>query len=234
MRVLTWAEASSRIETCGLALRGIASLHPDEMVGSLRDARVVLLLGWIGAREWPAFAASPEASDGAPDPLDRWSRRVISALAEEIGAIAVFPSDGPPYRPFQQWAQRAEPVFPSPLGLLIHTVHGLWHSYRGALALTEPLQASPTPEAAPSPCASCADRPCLSTCPVGAFTEAGYDVDACARFLRTDEGSDCMRLGCRARRACPVAQVYSSEQAGFHMQAFLDARHRRYPAGDLP
>lgn len=220
----TWAEASRRVEACGFSLRGAAPLTEAERVGALQGATEVVLLGWIGGQEWPAFASSPEASDGGPDPLDRWSRRVISALARDLDATPLFPSDGPPYRPFQQWARRAEPVFPSPLGLLIHPVHGLWHSYRGALAFAEPLEARPGREDAQSPCASCAGRPCLATCPVGAFTEAGYDVDGCAAFLRTEAGADCLKRGCRARRACPVAEVYSPQQAAFHMRAFLAAR----------
>jgi hypothetical protein len=46
--------------------------------------------------------------------------------------------------------------------------------------------------------------------------------------LETKEGEDCMTLGCRARRACPVGRefTYVPDQAGFHMRAFLDARRR--------
>ena len=32
---------------------------------------------------WEVFSGSPEASDGRPDPLDRWSRRVIGNLAAD-------------------------------------------------------------------------------------------------------------------------------------------------------
>ena len=53
-----------------------------------------------------------------------------------------------------RWAQRAEPLHPSPLGVLIHPVHGLWHAYRGALAFAEPIELPPRADL-PSPCASC-------------------------------------------------------------------------------
>ena len=92
-----------------------------------------------GREGWGAFAASPEAHDGLEHPLDRFSRRVIEALARDLGALALFPFGGPPYWPFQQWARRAEPVHPSPIGLLIHPRYGLWHSYRGALGFREAL-----------------------------------------------------------------------------------------------
>jgi SAM-dependent methyltransferase len=43
----------------------------------------------------------------------------------------------------------------------------------------------------PSPCETCSGRWCLKTCPVGAFSEAGYDVAACAGHLRSAAGGDC-------------------------------------------
>ncbi|MEI9982759.1 MAG: hypothetical protein WDN69_05835 [Aliidongia sp.] len=78
------------------------------------------LLGFVGREGWPEFAGSAEARDGVPDPLDRWSRRIIGRLAERHGAAAFFPFGGPPFLPFGAWAKRTEPVHPSPLGLLIH------------------------------------------------------------------------------------------------------------------
>jgi len=71
-----------------------------------------VLVGFVGSENWPAFAASPEAADGAPDPLDRWSSRLITAIAGSVGASPLFPFGGPPFLPFQRWAQRAEPSIP--------------------------------------------------------------------------------------------------------------------------
>jgi hypothetical protein len=46
-----------------------------------------------------------------------------------------------------RWSEtRAKPVHFSRIGLLIHPYYGLWHSYRGALGLTEELA---VPEQAP-------------------------------------------------------------------------------------
>jgi hypothetical protein len=157
-----------------------------------------------------------------PDPLNAWSRRVLSGIAERFGATTVFPFDGPPYAPFFAWARKAEAVSASPIGMLIDPVYGLWHAWRGALAFRERL-ALPAVNEAASPCESCAIQPCLTTCPVDAFRHGNYDVAACAGHLRTEEGSDCMAEGCRARRACPVGEdyVYDPDQAQFHMDAFL-------------
>jgi hypothetical protein len=218
-------EIAGAAKKLGLASRGGFRLADEERVGALAEARTLLLFGFVGAAQWPVFTASPEAQDGKRHPLDRWSRRVLTALGTQFAATPLFPFEGPPYWPFQAWARRAEPVFPSPLGVLIHPRYGLSHSYRGALAFARTIEAPAlTPSA--SPCDSCEAKPCLKACPVEAFSAAGYDVEACAGWLREDEGAGCLGGGCLARRACPVGRDYTPtpEQARFHMAAFLAAR----------
>jgi ferredoxin len=223
MRPLTKVYAA--IERAGFVPRGAVRLDDGERGGLLADVRAIVLIGVAGRRGWDAFAASPEAKDRGADPLDRFSRRVIDALAADFGAVALFPFGGPPHWPFQQWARRAEPVHRSPIGVLIHPTYGLWHAYRGALAFVEALDVPPL-EASQSPCGSCGERPCLNACPVGAFSADGYDVAACAAHLKSVAGADCMSAGCLARRACPVGAEYAHgpEQTGFTMRAFLRAR----------
>ena len=212
----------------GLEVRGAFAPLPEDQVPEIsagRPARSLVLLGNVGPGLWRTFRAAPEFRDGKPDALDRWSRRVIDALAEALDALPLYPFGGPPYRPFIAWAKRAEPVAESPLGMLIHPDHGLWHAYRGALAFAESF-ALPPADPRPRPCDSCADRPCLSACPVAAFSGNGYDIDACADHIEAPAGADCLDLGCRARRACPVGRtaLYEPEQARFHMLAFQAAR----------
>jgi hypothetical protein len=216
------AEAAKRI---GLASRGGFRLADEERVGALAEVNTLLLFGFVDAAQWPVFAASPEAQDGKRHALDRWSRRVLTTLGTQFAATPLFPFEGPPYWPFQAWARRAEPVFPSPLGLLIHPRYGLSHSYRGALAFATTIEA-PTLTPSASPCDSCEAKPCLKACPVAAFSAAGYDVEACVEWLREDGGADCVGAGCLARRACPVGRDHTQtpQQARFHMEAFLAAR----------
>jgi hypothetical protein len=215
------------VATHGLHLRG--GFHPiaDDGVPALPNARMpatLVLLGNVGSGLWPAFSRSTEAVDGAPHPLNRWTQRVIGDIARAVGAMPLFPFGGPPHLPFQRWATRAEAVAPSPLGILIHPDYGLWHAYRGALAFAERLALPPRVER-PRPCDSCAARPCLTACPVNAFTERGYDVPACIGHIGAAAGEPCMAGGCLARRACPVgpAHGYGTAQARFHMAAFLAA-----------
>ncbi len=216
------------IASAGLACRG--AFHPEPGDSPPPGLRTLVLVGFVGGGQWPGFAASPEAQDGQPDGLDRWSRRVVGRVAKELGATALFPFGGPPYLPFQRWAQRAEPVHPSPLGILIHPDWGLWHAYRGVLAFVEDI-ALPDPDRRASPCDSCVAKPCLSACPVGAFSRAGYDVPACINHIASPSGTDCMDFGCRARRACPVGAEYRyrPDQAQFHLRAFRNAQRRQHP-----
>jgi hypothetical protein len=211
-----------RAELVGLAVRGAFHPNPDEFK-ELRgmEPGTVVLLGFTGSLQWPRFAASAEAADGLPHPLDRWSRRVIGELAIEFNARDVYPS-GSPILPFQRLASRCESVHPSPIGLLIHTEWGLWHAYRGALIFPQRLTLSGLASTV-SPCHSCQEKPCLHTCPVGAFNAGRFDLHLCARHVASEAGSDCRELGCRARRACPVGSQfgYVAEQAQFHMRAFL-------------
>ena len=229
------APALARIEAAlaaaGLTPRGAFHPEADDGVPPLRGgaaAATVVLAGNAGPGMWAAFAAA-RTQPGAANPLDEWTRRVLEGVAADLGATALFPFGGPPYLPFQRWAMRAETVWPSPIGPLIHPEYGLWHAYRGALAFAGRL-ALPPREERPSPCDSCADKPCLTTCPVGALSESGYDVPACVAHISSRAGDDCLALSCRARRACPVGReyAYDPDQARFHMAAFVTARLREH------
>jgi hypothetical protein len=223
--VLEWIEES--LKPHGLALRG--AFHPIAGDGAPEldegPCRTILLLGNLGGAMWPAFSASPERADGAPHGLDRWTRRVLGSVAPGFGATALFPFGGPPWLPFQRWAMKADSVAPSPLGILIHPDYGLWHAYRGAFAFAERLPLT-SREQRPSPCDSCIERPCLSGCPVGAFTPGRYDVARCRDHVGGPRGGTCREGGCLARLACPVgrAHAYPAAEMAFHMAAFLAGR----------
>ncbi len=204
----------------GLIVRG--GFHPTADDSVPDDPATLILVGNAGSAMWHAFAA---ALGKSANPLDEWITSVLREVAAEAGATSLFPFGGPPHLPFQRWAQRVEPVYPSPLGVLIHPDYGLWHAYRGALAFTERLDLPPRDDRA-RPCDTCTDKPCLATCPVDAFGPGGYNVPACVDHISEADGADCMDLGCRARRACPVGQdyIYEPSHAAFHMTAFRKAQ----------
>jgi hypothetical protein len=217
------ADLDAELGQRGFLLRGGFRPRADDVIPPLPDGRragTVLLVGSAGLGLWAAVSASPEA--GRPDPVDRYTARAISGLAARLGLAALFPFDGPPWHPFQRWAVRAEPgLRPSPLGILIHPVFGLWHAYRAALLLAEVL---PLPEPAPleHPCESCADRPCVRACPAGALASGAYDVPRCRAYLQAHPDAPCHAVGCLARHACPVGREWtqSPAQAAHHTAAF--------------
>ena len=226
------------LEPHGLRLRGGWIPTPQDVLPGLPHgaaAAVVWMVGQVGSACWEAFSGSRFLADGRPDPMDRWSKSIGDALAQAHGGVAVYPSDGPPYAPFQQWARRAEPQLQaSPLMLQIHPQWGLWHAYRFALVLpalaaadAPALASGVAPGTATDICLRCDGQPCLQRCPVEAFSRArGYDTDACAGHLHRPEGRDCVEQGCLARRACPVATAlqYVPAHAAFHMRAFVSSR----------
>lgn len=215
---MTFAEIQSAAETKGLALTGWFHPGPDDKAP--KGAKTMLLLGYGGPALWSVFQASAEASDGAAHGLDRWSERVIKALAGRFDGEALFPFGGPPYQPFIRWSYAAEPIHPSKLGMSIHPDRGLWSGWRGAIALPRRLDLPEQVRSDP-PCDTC-PAPCRSACPVGAFTDTGYDTAACRAHLNSPEGAPCRAAGCLARRACPVGRDYaqSAAQAAFHLEAF--------------
>lgn len=200
------------------AARAAAEHHLEIYGGFHPEAGGTLLLLGPGAGVWEHVTATPEFAHG-DDPMDRWSRRVIGAMAEALGAEALFPFDGPPWQPFQTWAQATGRCWESPVRLLVHDRAGLWASFRGALRFSGRLA---LPEAtSPRPCETCA-APCLTACPVNALSASGYDTGACHAYLDTPEGADCLNRGCKVRRACPVSAAFPrvEAQSAFHMDHF--------------
>lgn len=204
-------------QTEGLLVMG--ALYPDRVGAAELIGGTLMLLG-AGPEFWPAFSGSVEAADGAPDPIDRWSRRVVGALADRFAASAHFPFGGPPYRPFIDWALKSGRAFLSPTGMLVHDSVGLMISYRGALHFDREI-GIPHPGGT-SPCPTC-DAPCTRACPVGALSAgAPYDLTACHGFLDTGPGQACMQGGCAARLACPLSAGAGRRpaQSALHMAAF--------------
>lgn len=197
-------------EARGLVLLG--GFHPGPKDGCPKGTGTLLLLGPDPQRFWPVLQAAPEAEQ--PDAVDRWSRRVIGTWACDLKAKAMFPF-GEPLRPFISWALKSGRCHLSPATLLVHDTQGLMVSFRGALALREQIE---LPAAPPSPCETCAEKPCLTACPVGALG-GGYDTEACHTHLDTPDNT-CMPRGCAARRACPVSAARPDAQSAHHMRHF--------------
>jgi hypothetical protein len=209
--MVTYNEIDEMLKPMGFCLRG-----------GFVDKRTTILVGNVGSDIWKLFG---EQYDDwvEPDPLDEWTRTHLLDLAEALDCKVVFPFDGPPFAPFQKWAMKADSVFPTPLGPLIHPVYGVWHAYRGALVFEQEVSGIPARANLKSPCEICEKKPCLKVCPVQAFDGETYAVNKCMDYLATNLECACMNEGCLARHACPVGQkfAYHRQHANFHMDRFL-------------
>jgi ferredoxin len=191
----------------------------------LAGAAGALIVGSGGPAFFDRFDGSPEAVDNAPEPLDRYTERVVTcatrdALHSRGSTHAVhFPFGVRPLIPFQRLGRAAGLGGPGPLGLQIHPTFGPWWAYRALIVLDRPL-----PPAAPpgDGCAGC-DAPCVAACPAGAVARGGFDIVACqARRLVAEP----CRLSCVARITCVRGPEhrYRDEELAFHMRASMPRR----------
>jgi ferredoxin-like protein FixX len=213
---------TSALGANGLDLLGAFNVNQEDSWFSDRtkQPRAVAVIGNVGSAIWPFFE---NARRGQPDlTLDQWTENIVDGIASDRELEAVYPFSGPPYYPFVEWGKRTGTLFSSPLGLAIHPDHGLWIAFRAALLLDHRLDDERP--ALSHPCSSCDDRPCLSACPVGAFTGDDYDFRACLDQVATPI-NPCREGGCLARIACPVGRPYRYERAhaAFHMHQLLKA-----------
>ena len=209
---MTWDDLCERVGPLGL--RPIGGLRPQDD----QPARTIVLLAADEPAFWDVFSKSPEYLDERPHPMDRWSTRVISRLAQDLDAQVFFPFGGPPYQPFFQWALQTGQVHQSPIQLLVERQAGLLIAFRGALGFDHVIDDMPAPTS--SPCVGC-DAPCLTTCPVQAFDGKTYAVERCKAHVLSPDGRDNLQNGCSARRACPYTLKRHPEQARFHLRAFV-------------
>ncbi len=207
------AELAVRVSKERLAVFGLCHTEHEDGLGD----GTLALLGPAEPGYWNHVIAQPEFRDGARDPVDRWSARVISDAAKDLGGQALFPF-GTPHRPFISWALRGG-CYVSPVSLLVHPRAGLFVSFRGAIHLPDRL---PLPDPVPNPCDTCADSPCLTACPASALTADGYDLHGCHAYLDTGPGQHCLSQGCAVRRICPAGAAYqrAPEHSAYHMEQF--------------
>jgi len=217
-----YRELGSSLERKGLYILGHFSIANNEIVVPDREVqpKAIAIIGNAGSSIWPFFKAAREER---PDlTLDRWTVDTVGKIADQFGVTALYPFEGPPFWPFTQWAIRTPTLFPSPIGLTIHPVFGLWHAFRAALLHDDQLSVAAAESE--SPCTSCETQPCLTTCPVNAFSKDGYNFKACLGHVGTGENT-CRSGGCDARKACPIGQEhrYQPDHAAFHMNQLLKA-----------
>lgn len=118
---------------------------PLRLEDLLAGAAGAVIVGSGGPAFFDLFEREPEAADGAPNPLDRYTARIVpraagAALASlDIAQAFAFPFDAQPLIPFQRIGRAAGLGGPGPLGLQIHPRFGPWWAYRALLVLDRAL-----------------------------------------------------------------------------------------------
>ena len=195
----------------------VGAFRPNIDTQELEEVETMLMIGPKEPIFWEIFKKSKEYIDGKSNPLDRWSKRILKAIAKKQKSKAYFPFDKDKNWPFYSWALECEEINSSPVKLLVHNEKGLFISFRGALGLSYKIDSATN---AKSVCMDCS-RPCEKSCPVDALNSEGYDVKRCIDYISTSSGKDCLS-GCLVRRSCPYgSSLQPPDQSAFHMNSFL-------------
>jgi len=227
-------EAVAQLEAAGFDVAGALAIDdydarvppPWRSEVAAPGARRAIVLGTGGGgfeRAWLEAAGG----QGGLDPADDFAADVLAGATRSIEAAsggvarawlyADRRSDAggePVFADFVALAEACRLGARSRLGLLLHPVYGPWWSVR-ALVLTSldgPVRVAADPSTAAGtsvlpaagPCTDCT-APCISACPGGAVSAAGFDALACARTRRA--GVTCADR-CDARRACVVGPAH--------------------------
>ena len=186
-----------------------------------------MLVAHGGTRFWESFSEGREEVD---HPVDHFSIAVTDRFFEtylpEVSTIRLFPQA---YQlPIQQLSRHAGWSFPSPLGMDIHPIFGLWYAYRSIYLVKAELLLKHESYRR-SPCDNCGRKPCFEACPSGAVGGIDkFDTNACITY-RMSENSSCTDT-CLARVACPAGAQhrYPAEQMSYHYLYSLHAYQRYY------
>lgn len=184
----------------GLGLVAAVSREPGP------DALV--LVGSGGRAHWDVLS---DAERCAPDPIDRSARAAVDRALPQLGPGAR-QIDEAEFLSLDLRALGARAGFGvvSPyLGLLIHPIYGPWISLRTVVEVAGTWPAA-EPLTEYDPCGPC-PRPCLDTCPVGAYRRgAAWSFALCADHrLRGRAPARHCDDACHSRWACVVGREHA-------------------------
>ena len=218
------------LATNGLNLQAVLPVAtlPTAITQSLEQANIpysptdsLLLLGHGGRRLWEAVQRWGMKT---ADPIDTFSiaqtTRFLTQYLDNPAVEWLYPRKDV-LLPLQQLGELAGWCHPSPLGSGISPDFGVWFAYRAACLVRAPLPEMRQPHR-PSPCHSCADKPCLPRCPVEAVQVEQFDLNACVTH-RLKADSPCADR-CLSRMACPYfpEHRYSLAQIQYHYGRSLE------------
>lgn len=183
-------------------------------IGTLHPYRQLILIGHGGKALWRALT---ESDSNTEDPIDHFTIDVISRWLSTYHSgtqsVVIYPTsqdvDLISLGKLAGWHHE------TPFKSGINQQWGPWFAYRAVILTDSQFETTP-PSTAPSPCATCQEKLCISRCPVGACSEQGLDISKCISYRKTQHSS-CAKT-CLARISCPVQtqHQYTETQMDFH------------------
>ncbi|MCH7561830.1 MAG: hypothetical protein IIC67_10790, partial [Thaumarchaeota archaeon] len=82
-------DITNAAQNFALSVFGLLPARADDPVPEV--TRTIVLLGPHEPGFWAHVCHAPEFGDGKTDPLDRWSTRIIRAMAADLGGTAILP-----------------------------------------------------------------------------------------------------------------------------------------------
>lgn len=175
--------------------------------------RQLILVGHGGRRLWDCVQA---AKIDSPHPIDDYTIRTIehcfAARLPEHRYRLIYPGEHHPVG-LQQLGRLAGWHQPSPFMVGVDGRWGSWFAYRAVILADTDFAPTP-PEISASPCATCAEQPCLAACPADALRDGSLRLAKCVAF-RQQPDSPCAYT-CLARLACPVGAEHRYDEAQLH------------------
>jgi hypothetical protein len=252
------AELRRRLASAGLNIvlpigatafdEACAPVTPLRMRDLRATARGALIVGSGGRLFFDRFLVSTGGSDGAPHPLDRFTRAEVEAviadgLGSSISCSVFYPFSVPgtlgglPAPPATDSARAKPEVRPRAAtpalpfqrlgraaglgdpGPLGIQIHPTYGPWWAYRALIVWDLAVPDEPAVGDGCAGC-DAPCVAACPAHAVARDGFIYDLCRARRLADPAC---HLACAARSRCVRGpeQRYSARQLAFHMAAAM-------------
>lgn len=197
------------LQSAGLNRQAVFDIDalPADIVAALaasipsgRAYRQLILIGHAGRTLWECVTASGIRSE---DPIDDFTLQTVRRWMAQAHANNTYEILYPGTQAIglQRLGQLAGWHHASPFMVGIDQEWGTWYAYRALVVADTRLEpTAPAPGA--HPCAACAHKACIASCPAAAMDGEQFDLAKCIAY-RKREGSGC-KATCLARVSCPV------------------------------
>jgi len=219
----------------GLNIQAILNIDelPANIQESIRLAAInfprfnqLILIGHLGRDMWQHINLNSMETD---DPIDEYSVNTIQTYFREFHSEnhyqILYP--GKVTIGLQQLGAIAGWHNSSPFKVGINEKWGSWFAYRAVVLADTDFELTKN-QNLNSPCNSCTNRECISSCPAQALDSGELNFNSCIEY-RKQENSVC-RNSCLARVSCPVGikYKYTDDQVKYHYSISMKTIEKYY------